>query len=154
MTTRLGLLLGACLAFAPVALADVTVVDGDTIIVGGEAFDLHGIVAPEHRQICADGTPAGVIASEVLRELVRDRTVTCEPKARSRYSPTVGVCLADGLDLGSLMVRSGWAWAFVQHSANYLPQEAAARAARIGVHAHDCIPPQTRQRFNNRKSTQ
>jgi endonuclease YncB( thermonuclease family) len=153
MTVRLALLLGACLAVAPPTLADVAVVDGDTITVDGETFDLYGIVAPERGQTCPDGWLAGLMAADVLRELVRDRKVTCEPKTRSRYSPSVAVCLADGLDLGSLMVRSGWAWAIADGS-DYARQEAGAWAARMGVHAHGCVPPQARQRFNGRKSTQ
>lgn len=124
------------------ALADVTVIDGDTINVDGETVDLYGILAP--REACPDGWPAGVMATEVLRELVRDHKVTCELKAKSRYSPTVAVCRADGLDLGSLMVRAGWAWAFAGDTSDYMRQETEAWAARAGIHAHNCVRAQGR----------
>lgn len=133
-----------CLAIgiASPALADVVVVDGDTINVDGEIFDLYGIRAP--REVCPDGWPAVDMATEVLRELVRDHRVTCEPKARSRYSPTIAVCRADGLDLGSLMVRAGWAWTLAGDGSDYMRQETEARAARAGMHSHDCLSPRGR----------
>jgi len=129
-----------CFALAAPAFADVEVIDGDTIKVDGQTFDLYGIVAPEYRQTCSDGWPAGVMAAEVLRALVRDRKVTCEAKAKSRYSPAVAVCRADGLDLGSMMVRAGAAWALVRSGSEYARQEAEAWAARAGVHARNCTP--------------
>jgi endonuclease YncB( thermonuclease family) len=129
-----------CFALAAPAFADVEVIDGDTIKVDGETFDLYGIAAPDYWRICSDGWPAGVMAAEVLRAMVRDRKVTCEPRAKSRYSPTMAVCWADGLDLGSMMVRAGAAWAHVRSGSEYVRQEAEARAARAGVHAHNCAP--------------
>lgn len=119
-------------------LADVTVIDGDTLNVDGEMTDLHGIAAPEYRQACPDGWPAGAMATEVLRELVRDRKVTCEPKAKRRYSPTLAVCWVDGLDLGSMMVRAGWAWALPVDGSDYVRQETEAWTGRLGVHGHNC----------------
>lgn len=129
------------LAWASHSLADATVVDGDTIKLDGTTYRLHGIDAAEARQSCADGWPAGVTAAATLRDLVRGRTVACEPKTTDRYGRTVAVCRADGADLGAAMVRTGQALAFVRYSADYLPQEAEARAARAGVHAHDCQTP-------------
>ncbi len=129
------------------ALADVVVIDGDTLRLDGVTHRLFGIDAPELHQACADGWPAGVMASEALSGLVRGRQVTCEPerdryKRRSidRYGRVIAVCRADGVDLGAAMVRAGQAWTFIRYSANYLPQESEARATRAGVHAHDCLP--------------
>src|SRR5258708_25891945 len=45
-----------------------------------------------------------------------------------------------GEDLGAILVREGMAWAFVRYSRDYVEQEATAKAARVGVHAHDCQP--------------
>ena len=39
------------------------------------------------------------------------------------------------------MVHAGMALAFVRYSRDYVQDEAAARAARLGVHAHGCSPP-------------
>lgn len=129
------------LAWASPALADATVVDGDTIRVGGTTYRLHGIDAAETRQSCADGWPAGVEAGRALAALVAGKTVACEPRTMDRYGRTVAVCRADGVDLSAAMVRAGHALAFVRYSADYLPQEGEARSARVGVHAHDCAAP-------------
>jgi hypothetical protein len=51
---------------------------------------------------------------------------------------TIGLCRADGVDIQAEMVRAGMAWAFVRFSHDYVEQESAARAERLGVHAHDC----------------
>jgi endonuclease YncB( thermonuclease family) len=73
-----------------------------------------GIDAAEKHQACADGWPAGVEASRVLRELMRGRTVTCEPRTKDRYGRTVALCRADGEDLGAAMVGAGMAWVFTR----------------------------------------
>jgi endonuclease YncB( thermonuclease family) len=36
------------------------------------------------------------------------------------------------------MVRAGLAWAFVRYSRDYVVQEAEAKAAGLGIHAHQC----------------
>jgi endonuclease YncB( thermonuclease family) len=128
------------LVVAVPALAEVTVIDGDTIKVDGTIYRLWGIDAPEYRQFCDDGFGAGGLAFDVLRELVRGKKVECEPKSSDRRDATVAVCRANGLDLASMMVRAGWAWAFLKYSAHYLPQELRARSDRAGVHGHTCLP--------------
>jgi endonuclease YncB( thermonuclease family) len=39
------------------------------------------------------------------------------------------------------MVQLGMALAFTRYSADYVQDEAKAKAARLGVHAHECTPP-------------
>lgn len=129
------------LTWASPAIADVTVTDGDTLRLDGTTYRLWGIDAAEYRQTCADGWPAGVMAFDALRDLVRGHAVTCEPKTTDRYGRTVAICRADGVDLGAAMVRAGQALAFVRYSSEYAQKESEARAARAGVHAHDCAPP-------------
>ncbi|HYX03743.1 MAG TPA: thermonuclease family protein [Reyranella sp.] len=90
---------GAALALVWPAMAQ-TAIDGDTIRIGAERFRLWGIDAPEARQTCADGWPAGQVASQALASLMQGRAVTCEPRDRDRYGRTVALCRADGLDLG------------------------------------------------------
>jgi endonuclease YncB( thermonuclease family) len=50
----------------------------------------------------------------------------------------IGLCRADGWDLGADMVEAGMAWAFTRYSSDYIEEEKSAIGARIGVHAHDC----------------
>lgn len=118
-----------------------TVVDGDTLKLNGTTYRLWGIDAPESQQLCADGWPAGRASLSFLRDLARDKTVTCEAKTTDRYGRTVAICRANGVDLSASMVAAGMALAFVRYSSDYVQEEAAARAARLGVHAHDCAAP-------------
>jgi endonuclease YncB( thermonuclease family) len=130
----------AALAVALLALPATaqTVVDGDTVKVNGSTYRLWGIDAPESKQDCPDGWPAGRLAATRLRELTSGRAVVCEAKDRDRYGRTVAICRADGEDLGAALVREGYAWAFVRYSRDYVTQEADAEKANLGVHAHQC----------------
>jgi endonuclease YncB( thermonuclease family) len=116
------------------------VVDGDTIKLKGVTWHLWGIDAPENKQLC--GTyPAGAQATGALAKLMRDKTITCEDRGTDRDKRMmIGLCRADGDDLSAAMVRLGMAWADVQSSRDYVTLEEKAKAALLGVHAHDCVP--------------
>lgn len=118
-----------------------SVVDGDSLELGGKIYRLHGIDAAESAQICADGWPAGYVAKEYLGELIEARQVVCVALASDRDGETVAICRADGVDLGAAMVTGGHALARVPYSVRYISQEDAAIAARRGVHAHNCVAP-------------
>lgn len=140
---RIGLAAGlvALIAALPVHGQALAITDGDTIKQGGVTYRLWGIDAPETKQDCPDGWPAGRLATTRLQQLIQGRTVACEEKDRDRYGRVVAVCRAGGEDLGAILVREGMAWAFVRYSSDYAAQEAQAKSAGIGVHAHGCVPP-------------
>ena len=78
------LTIALCLLATP-ALADVagtaSVIDGDTLEIHGQRIRLHGIDAPESRQLCRlDGKPwqCGKDAANALAEKIARRPVTCE----------------------------------------------------------------------------
>lgn len=117
-----------------------TITDGDTLKVGGTIYRLWGIDAPERQQECPDGWPAGRLATTRLLALTSAKPVACQEKDRDRYGRTVAICRVAGEDLGAILVREGYAWAFTRYSNDYVADEARARAAKLGVHAHDCLP--------------
>lgn len=135
---RLALVIALSMITIP-ALAQ-TVTDGDTIRAGGTIYRLWGIDAPESKQICADGWAAGHEATKALSDLIQGRAVACEARTQDRYGRTVGLCRVDGQDIGAAMVRAGMAWAFVRYSSDYVAEEAEAKAAILGIHAHGCQP--------------
>lgn len=120
------------------AAAQPIITDGDTIKLNGTIYRLWGIDAPETKQDCPDGWPAGRLATTHLQSLIAGRNVICERKDTDRYGRTVAVCRAGGEDLGAIMVRDGYAWAFVRYSRDYAGQEERAKAAGLGVHRHGC----------------
>lgn len=131
----------ALLALASGASAQTaSISDGDTLKLRGTTYRLWGIDAPEAKQTCPDGWAAGRMATTRLQELISGRTVICQEKSRDRYGRTVAVCRAGGEDIGAILVREGLAWAFVRYNADYVDQEARAKADRLGVHAHGCAP--------------
>ncbi len=103
-----------CLLATP-ALADVagtaSVLDGEAIEVHGQRIRLHGIDAPESRQLCRlDGKPwsCGKDAANALANKIARRAVTCEDLGRDRYERIIGRCTVAGEDIGSWMVSQGW----------------------------------------------
>ena len=135
----LGLFLLATLIFIAIGVAQ-SITDGDTLKQGGVTYRLWGIDAPEAKQVCRDGWPAGSLAATRLQALTAGRSIVCQEKDRDRYGRIVAICRASGEDLGAILVREGLAWAFVRYSADYVSREAKAKANRLGVHAHGCVP--------------
>jgi len=120
--------------------AGQTITDGDTLKQNGVTYRLWGIDAPEAKQVCPDGWPAGSLATTRLQALTAGRSITCQEKDRDRYGRIVAICRASGEDLGAILVREGFAWAFTRYSVDYVDQQEEARRANRGVHAHDCVP--------------
>lgn len=115
-----------------------TVVDGDTIKLSGTTWRLWGIDAPEFHQSCPDEWFAGIESARALESHMLGKRIECEFRGKDRYGRSIGLCRADGLDLGATMVSAGMAWAFTRYSSDYVEEERAAISARLGVHAHDC----------------
>ncbi len=136
-----------CLLATP-ALADVTgparVIDGDTLEVQGQRIRLHGIDAPETRQLCRlDGKPwqCGEDATNALTEKIARQPVTCEDLGRDRYKRIIARCTVAGEDIGTWMVSEGLALAYRRYSLDYVDQEADAQAARRGIWASEFVKP-------------
>lgn len=120
------------------------VADGDTLRIAGARIRLHGIDAPESAQTCrADGRawPCGRDAAQALRRRVAGRVVDCEERDRDRYGRIVAVCRVAGADVNAWLAGRGWALAYRRYSADYVAEEAAARAARRGIWRGDFVAP-------------
>ncbi len=143
MIARLALLLSLLPAatLADYLVGRATVTDGETIRMGDVRIRLWGIDAPERDQTCGD-LPAGRMATGALAHVIGDRPVSCESVDTDRYGRTVATCAVDGEDLGSMMVRAGWARDYARYSGgHYRQDEDAARTRQRGMWAADCIAP-------------
>jgi endonuclease YncB( thermonuclease family) len=122
------------------------VVDGDTLVISGVTYRLHGIDAPEAGQSCTrngGGTWAcGKAAIAVMEDLV-ENGVSCDSRGGiDLYGRTIGVCVnSDGIDVNARMVETGNAWAFLKYSTDYAPVESKAREAKIGIWQADTETP-------------
>lgn len=120
------------------------VVDGDTIEINGERVRLEGIDAPEVAQTCSKETgeawDCGLEASEVLRALISNKSVSCDRVGQDKYGRTLGICFADADELNAAMVRTGYAWAFIKYSQAYVAVEKAAQAQHVGIWQGAALP--------------
>ncbi len=135
----------ACWAFGAIAQeGPARVIDGDTLDLAGERIRLHGIDAPEKDQTCTiNGLEweCGIASWGFLVQLIAGQVVTCDSRDIDQYGRTVAVCFADGNDINATMVAGGWALAYQEYSLDYVPQERAAEAARLGLWQGDFVPP-------------
>jgi endonuclease YncB( thermonuclease family) len=120
-----------------VALADVRVVDGDTLEVDGEKVRLYGIDAPEAGQACTKrggGTwPCGKAAIGAVERIVAAGELACDDRGRDDFGRTLAVCTAGGAELNRALVDDGFAWSFRRYSHDYDEAEDAAHARGVGI---------------------
>ena len=121
------------------------VIDGDTLEVAGQRIRLHGIDAPESKQLCRKGGEepwrCGNDATSALKAFLGSRPVSCEELDRDRYRRIVAKCAVDGVDIGHWMVSQGWAVAYYLYSYDYSRTEQRAKSARRGVWAGEFEKP-------------
>ena len=104
-------------AATPSRAFEVTVTDGDTLILDGVTYRLDGIEAPQTDQTCLDDKGAawtcGIEARDRLREYVGKDEVRCTDRGvDSAYSKRrIGDCSVVGkaISINRWMVQEGWA---------------------------------------------
>ena len=141
---RRSLRLSICLVLAAspapllgqVVAGPASVIDGDSLRVGGREVRLFGIDAPEGKQTCQrDGAAwaCGGAAAAQLSGLVEGQDVRCEGRGMDQYGRILAICSAAGFELNRAMVEAGWATAFRRYSEDYIGVEAQAKAAHAGI---------------------
>lgn len=117
----------------------MSVIDGDTVEVGGVRVRLFGIDAPEMGQICTDAAgadwPCGDWAAAQVRSRYQGNSAHCTGVDIDRYGRTVARCMVRGLDIGDILVSAGVATAYRDYSTDYVSTEANAKAHRLGIWA-------------------
>lgn len=113
-----------------------SVIDGDTIEIHNTRIRLSGIDAPESRQLCTiEDKPyrCGQQAALALDKFIANSTLRCEGSKTDRYKRLIAVCYLKDKDINAWLVENGWAMAYRQYSMDYVEQEDAAKANKVGI---------------------
>lgn len=117
-----------------------SVIDGDTIRIGGDSVRFNGVDAPESQQTCANEHGAtyrcGAESARALDEfLAASRPVRCTPLSRDQYGRVIADCFrADGANVAAWLVRRGHALDWPRFSnGRYASEQRLASAEKRGV---------------------
>jgi endonuclease YncB( thermonuclease family) len=108
------------------AIAQVQIRDADTIVVSGTPVRLNGVDAPELR------TRAGRDARRWMVNYLDGRSIECELNGERTHDRWVGICYADGEDIGAALIAAGHALDCRRYSGGrYAHLETPAARSRI-----------------------
>ncbi len=114
------------LAAAPAFASGLYVRDADTIVVNGTPVRLQGVDAPEL------GTASGRNAKRWLVGYLAGKAIECELTGERTYDRYVGVCYANGVDIGSAVIAAGHALDCARYSGGrYRNLETPAAKSRL-----------------------
>lgn len=110
----------------PVWAGGVTVRDADTIVVNGTPVRLQGVDAPEL------DTGAGKGARRWMVNYLAGKSIECRLNGKRTHDRHVGVCYADGVDIGAAVIAAGHALDCSRYSGGrYRRFETPAAKSRI-----------------------
>lgn len=147
----MAVIIGAMSARAESYGGHPVVVDGDTLKIGQYRIRMHGIDAPEMRQLCYEfGQPiaCGRLSRDALADLIADNIVLCRKQTIGKYGRIIGKCFVGEHDLQSAMVRAGWATAYERYSADYVQEQAYAKERFLGIWGWAFVSPEEWRRAN------
>ncbi len=108
------------------AIAEVQVRDADTIVVNGTPVRLNGVDAPEL------GTRAGQDSRRWMVNFLKGKHVTCDLNGERTHDRWVGVCFAEGEDIGAAVIAAGYALDCARYSGGrYAHLETPAAKSRL-----------------------
>ena len=121
------------------------VVDGDTLKIDNKKIRLHGIDAPEMKQLCQrtflsififsfnKNYKCGEISKKKLQGYTKNYNISCKVEGIDRYNRILGTCYKNKININSRMVRLGYAVAYRKYSKKYLSAEREAKREELGL---------------------
>ena len=132
-----------------------SVIDGDSLKRDKKRYRLHGIDAPELKQLCwIDDQPwsCGEASRNYLIAMQGKEGMLCIKIDEDRYRRDIVKCSVqtkDGIkDVGSIMVEEGYALAYRQYSKEYIEEEKRAKDMKKGIWKSRFIYPWEWRRKN------
>lgn len=114
-----------------------SITDGDTIRIVTQSHQvkkirLYGIDTPEIDQTY------GPEATEKLRKLIDGKSIILDIKGTDRYGRTVAIVMKDSVDIGLVLIKEGYAWAYRKYLdpvrlQKYVEAENYARSKKLGL---------------------
>lgn len=118
---------------------EITVVDGDTFKTKNNKFRLWGIDAFEKNQDCfnqfQESYQCGKIADQVLYNIISTSSkIDCVETAKDKYKRSIARCKVNGVELGEILVKSGYALDYTRYSGGHFKEaEKTAKASKVGA---------------------
>ena len=132
------------LALAKTINGKPKIIDGDTIHIKNNKIRLHGIDAPERKQICIIDSQdwyCGKQSTQELKKLINTQDVQCLINDVDIYNRKVAICSVNNTNINQWMVKNGWAIAYRYYSTDYVNDEKFARENKLGIWKSEFIEP-------------
>ena len=134
---KLSLYVFLFLMFSNLSFGDnLTIVDGDTIVLNGEKIRFSGIDTPELKQTCMNADEkvfCGKFAKMLLVKKIGNKMPECIKEGKDIYKRTLAECFINGESLSTFLVRSGYAFAYRKYSDKFIKDEEFAKENKLGI---------------------
>ena len=121
------------------------IIDGDTIKINSKKIRLHGIDAPEKKQVCkkpyitivffsfSKNYLCGQVSTDKLTKKINNQIIKCKIKNVDRYNRLIGECYKKNENINSWLVSNGYAVAYRKYSKKYISNEINAKNNKLGI---------------------
>ena len=129
--------------------------DADTIKISNYKIRLHGIDAPEKKQICQkpylnlgffslyEDYLCGEFTTNKLREFIEnDLIIECRVNdEKDFFGRYLGICFKNNININQWLVENGYAVAFTKYSKDYVIFEEIAKNNKVGIWSGKFLMP-------------
>ena len=129
--------------------------DADTIKISKYKIRLHGIDAPEKKQICQrpylnlgffslyEDYLCGEFTTNKLREFIEnDLIIECRVNdEKDFFGRYLGICFKNNININQWLVENGYAVAFTKYSKDYVIFEEIAKNNKVGIWSGKFLMP-------------
>ncbi|PCK77030.1 thermonuclease family protein [Rhizobium sophoriradicis] len=122
----------------PIELARPVAENAGMLSFGERRLQLAGIVPTPADRICGPASrqwPCGMIAKTALRQLLRNRSLTCDLETAEWKGMATAACRLGTQDLGTWLAENGWAEAAAGSPLDAIAEK--ARQAQKGIYGGD-----------------